>query len=79
MRPKGLQTPRPGTKLRVQLELPMEGRRLHRVGEAEIVRGDAVLLRLTEASAAGRTAVEWLREGYLEPQYWGSASTLRLR
>jgi hypothetical protein len=57
----------------------MEGRRLHRVGEAEIFRGDAVLLRLTEASAAGRTAVEWLREGYLEPQYWGSASTLRLR
>jgi hypothetical protein len=57
----------------------MEDRRLHRVGEATVYRGGSVLLRLTEASPAGRTAVEWLQEGLLDVSYWGSAPSIRLR
>jgi hypothetical protein len=57
----------------------MEDRWLHRVGEATVYRGGSVLLRLTEASPAGRTAVEWLQEGLLDVSYWGSAPSIRLR
>ena len=39
VRPKGPQAPRPGTKLRVQLEQNVDGRPLHPVGDAEIFKG----------------------------------------
>jgi hypothetical protein len=78
VRPKGPQAPRPGTKLRVQLEQNVHGRPLHNVGSAEIHEGGRALLKLT-SSEAGRVAVELLREGCLDAAFWGSKPTLRLR
>ena len=79
VRPKGPQTPKPGTKLRVQLEQNVDGRPLHTVGEATVYDGGQVVVKLTEASQAGRVAAELLKEGCLTAWYWGSAPRLRLR
>jgi hypothetical protein len=78
VRPKGPQAPRPGTKLRVQLEQNGGGRPLHTVGSAEIYRGGRALLKLIDTQE-GRVAVELLREGCLDVVLWGSQPTLRLR
>lgn len=79
VRLKGPQAPRPGTKLRVQLEQDVDGRPLHTVGTAEIFRGGHALLTLTQASAAGRVAAELLREDMIDAVFWASKPTLRLR
>ena len=78
VRPKGLQVPRPGTRLRVQLEQNVGGRPLHTVGWAEVYRGGRTLLKLTDTEA-GRVAAELLREDCLDAVLWGSQPTLRLR
>ena len=78
VRRKGPQAPRPGTKLRVQLEQNVHGRPLHTVGSAEIYQGGRALLRLTDTQE-GRVAAELLREDCLDVQLWGSQPTLRLR
>jgi hypothetical protein len=66
VRPKGPQAPRPGTKLRVQLEQNVDGRPLHPVGSAEVFEGGLALLKLTDTEA-GRIAAELLREDCLDP------------
>jgi hypothetical protein len=78
VRPKGPQAPRPGTRLRVQLQQNMHGRSLHTVGVAEVYRGGRALLRLADTQE-GRVAVELLREDCLDAVLWGSEPTLRLR
>jgi hypothetical protein len=78
VRPKGPQAPRPGTKLRVQLEQNVHSRQLHNVGSAEIHEGGRALLKLTSLEA-GRVAAELLREDCLDVVFWGSQPTLRLR
>jgi hypothetical protein len=78
VRPKGAQAPRPGTKLRVQLEQNVNGRPLHAVGEAEVYEGGRALVRLIDTSAGVEAAI-LLREGLVDTVYWGSQPTLRLR
>ena len=78
VRPKGPQAPRPGTKLRVQLEQYVHGRSLHTVGSAEVYEGGRALLKLIDTQA-GRDAAELLREDCLDAVLWGSQPTLRLR
>ena len=70
--------PRPGTRLRVQLEQNVGGRPLHAVGWAEVYRCGRTLLKLTDTEA-GRVAAELLREDCLDAVLWGSKPTLRLR
>jgi hypothetical protein len=53
VRPKGLQTPSPGTKLRVVLEQNVDGRHLHNIGEAEVFEGGRALLRITLCFGGG--------------------------
>lgn len=65
VRPKGPQAPRPGTKLRVQLEQDVDGQPLHSLGSAEVFEGGVALLKLTETEA-GRIAAELLREDCLD-------------
>jgi hypothetical protein len=65
VRPKGPQAPRPGTRLRVQLEQNLDGRPLHPVGYAEVFQGGLALLKLTDTEA-GRIAAELLREDCLD-------------
>ena len=78
VRPKG-QAPRAGTTLRVVLEQNVGGRQLHKVGEAEIFEGGRVLLKITQASLAGRVAGELIAEEMLDAVFWGSSPTIRLR
>jgi hypothetical protein len=79
VRLKGPQaSPRPGTKLRVQLQQNMHGRSLDTVGLAEIHRGGRALLKIPDTQE-GRVAVELLREDCLDAVLWGSQPTLRLR
>ena len=78
VRPKGPQAPRPGSKLRVQLEQNVGGRPLHAVGEAEVYEGGRALVRLID-TGAGVEAALLLQEGLVDPVYWGSQPTLRLR
>ena len=78
VRPKGPQRPRPGTKLRVQLEQNVNGRPLHAVGEGEVYEGGRALVRLIDTSAGVEAAI-LLQEGLVDPVYWGSQPTLRLR
>lgn len=78
VRPKGLQAPRPGTKLRVRLQQDVVGRSLHPVGYAEVFEGGLALLKLIDTEA-GRVAAELLREDCLDAVFWGSKPTLRLR
>jgi hypothetical protein len=78
VRPKGVQPPPLGTKLRVELEQNVSGRPIHFVGYATAY-GDRAVLRLTQNSEAGRVAVELLREELVDAVYWGSKPTLRLR
>jgi len=78
VRLKGPQAPRPGTRLRVQLQQNMHGRPLHNVGSAEIHEGGRALLKLADTQE-GRVAVELLREDCLDAVLWGSKPTLRLR
>jgi hypothetical protein len=78
VRPKGPQVPRPGTKLRVQLEQNVHGRPLHAVGEATVYGGGRALLSLIDTEE-GRVAAELLREDCLDAVLWGSQPTLRLR
>jgi hypothetical protein len=78
VRPEGPQAPQPGTKLRVQLEQNVNGRPLHAVGEAEVYEGGRALVRLIDTSAGVEAAI-LLREGLVDPVYWGSQPTLRLR
>jgi hypothetical protein len=79
VRPKGPQAPRPGTELRVQLEQNVNGRPLHIVGKAMVYEGGQVVLKLTEASEAGRVAVALLREDMIDAVFWGSEPKVRLR
>jgi hypothetical protein len=81
VRPKGLHAPRPGTRIAVQLEqnVPPSGRPLHRVGWAMVYEGGQVVLKLTEASEAGRVAVALLREDMIDAVFWGSEPKVRLR
>jgi len=78
VRPKGPQTPRPGAKLRVQLEQNVDGRPLHPVGYAEVFRGGRALLKLIDTKE-GRIAAELVREDMIDAVFWGSKLTLRLR
>ena len=78
VQPKGVQAPRPGTKVAVQLQQDVGGRPLHRVGEAEIYEGGKALVRLIDTSAGVEAAI-LLQEGLVDPVYWGSQPTLRLR
>ena len=77
VRLKGHQTPRPGAKLRVQLEQNVDGRPLHPVGYGEGLSGRA-LLRLIDTKE-GRSAAELVREDMIDAVFWGSKPTLRLR
>ena len=74
--------PPPGTRIKVQLAQNVGGdlrhRSLHTVGQAEVYRGDAVLVRLVDTEA-GRVAAELLREDMIDAVFWGSTPTLRLR
>jgi hypothetical protein len=63
----------------VVLEQIVDGRSHHTVGEATVYDGNQVVLKLTESSQAGRVAVQLLREDCVDPVYWGSQPTLRLR
>lgn len=76
--PMGVQTPKPGTKLKVQLEQDIDGRPVRRVGWAVVYRS-GVLLELTEASNAGRAAVALLEEDCVDAWYHGSEPKVRLR
>jgi hypothetical protein len=78
VRPKG-QAPRAGTTLRVVLEQNVGGRQLHTVGEAEVYEGGRALLKITQASSAGRVAGELAAEEMLDAVFWGSRPTVRLR
>ena len=78
VRPKG-QGPRAGTTLRVDLEQNVGGRQLHTVGEAEVYEGGRALLKITQASSAGRVAGELVAEDMLDVHFWGSRPTIRLR
>jgi hypothetical protein len=79
VRPMGLLTPPPGTEFRVFLEQDVDGRPLRFVGKGTVYRGNQACLQITEASKAGRLAVELLREQIVDPVFWGSTPTLRLR
>jgi hypothetical protein len=70
VRPKG-PVPQFGTRLRIQLEQNVGGRPLHFVGYAEVY-GDRAVLKITDSSEAGRVAAELLREGLVDPTYWGA-------
>ena len=78
VRLKGPQTPRPGAKLRVQLEQNVDGRPLHPVGYGEGLSGRA---GATEAHRheGGPYAAELVREDMIDAVFWGSKPTLRLR
>jgi hypothetical protein len=78
VRPKG-PAPRAGTTLRVVLEQDVDGRQLHYVGEAEVYEGGRALLKITQASSAGRVAGALVAEDMLDVHFWGSRPTVRLR
>jgi hypothetical protein len=78
VRPKG-QAPRPGTTLHVVLEQNVDGRQLHTVGEAEVFEGGRALLKITQASSAGRVAGALMADDMLDAVFWGSRPTVRLR
>jgi hypothetical protein len=77
VQPKG-QAPRPGTRLRIQLQQDVDGRPLHPVGYAEVYRGGRALLKLADRQE-GRIAAELVREDMIDVVFWGSEPTLRLR
>ena len=71
--------PRPGTKLRVQLAQyvdRMADRFTTWLGHD--YEGGTALVRLIHTSAGVEAAI-LLREGLVDPVYWGSLPTLRLR
>ena len=69
VRPKGVQAPRPGTKVAVQLQQDVGGRPLHGVGEAEVYEGGSALVRLIDTSAGVEAAI-LLREGLVDAVLW---------
>lgn len=63
---------------RVVLEQNINGRPLHAVGHATVYGRDQVCVELIDTSAGVEVAI-LLREGLVDPVYWGSQPTLRLR
>lgn len=71
---------KPGTKLRVELDQIVDGRRgPHFCGEAEVYEGNKLKLSLITISEAGRAAIAFLADDILDAQLWGSTPVVRLR
>lgn len=76
VRPLG-RAPSPGTKLRVELQQDVGGRPLHSVGHATVYEGGRVCVELIDTSAGVEAAI-LLREGLVDPTFWGSSPVVRL-
>ena len=79
VRMTGVRTPPPlGTEIKAYLEQDIDGRPIRFCGKATCY-GDRAVVRISEHSKAGATAIALLEDDCLDAVYWGSTPTLRLR